>query len=132
MSFELHPCMVTMTSPETSALNAKPAFDYNAQADAALSALEVRIDAWLQDDVIDIDCHRTGGMLELAFPNGSKIIVNKQPPLEELWLAAKAGGFHYRWVQGQWLDTRDGSEFFAVLSRNASLQAGQTLVFQAT
>jgi CyaY protein len=122
--------MVTMTSPETPAANATPALDYHAQADAVLSALEARIDAWLQDDVIDIDCHRTGGVLELAFPNGSKIIVNKQPPLEELWLAAKAGGYHYRWVQGQWLDSRDGSEFFAVLSRNASAQAGRALAFE--
>jgi iron donor protein CyaY len=43
---------------------------------------------------------RTGGLLELSFPNGSKIIVNTQPPLHEVWLAARGGGFHYRWVDG--------------------------------
>jgi CyaY protein len=123
--------MVTMTTTEQPAASAAPRSGYHAQADAVLSAMESCIDVWLQDDVIDIDCHRTGGMLELAFPNGSKIIVNKQPPLEELWLAAKGGGFHYRWAEGAWRDSRDGSEFFEVLSRHASLQAGRALVFAA-
>ena len=49
---------------------------------------------------------RTGGLLELAFPDGTKIVVNTQPPLHELWLAARAGGFHFQHVGGRWLDTR--------------------------
>ena len=73
--------------------------------------------------MIDIDTQRTGGLLELAFPDGSKIVVNTQPPLQEIWLAARAGGYHFRHVAGRWLDTRDGSEFFEALSRQASAQA---------
>ena len=69
-----------------------------------------------------------GGVLELSFEDGSKIIVNTQPPLHEVWLAAKAGGYHYRHIQGQWRDTRDGSEFIEALSRHASAQAGKPLV----
>jgi CyaY protein len=65
----------------------------------------------------------------MSFPNGSKIIVNTQPPLHEVWLAARGGGYHYRWVGGAWLDTRDGSEFLAALSHHASLQGGQPLQF---
>ena len=75
--------------------------------------------------MIDIDSQRTGGLLELAFPDGSKIVVNTQPPLQELWLAARSGGYHFKHVDGRWLDTRDGSEFFAALSRRASEQAGR-------
>jgi len=103
--------------------------DYQRETAALLARVEAAADRWLQDDVIDIDTHRTGGLLELAFPDGSKIIVNTQPPLHEVWLAARAGGFHYRWVNGRWLDTRDGSEFIAALSRHASTQAGQPLQF---
>lgn len=103
--------------------------EYQRLAHAVLAAIERDIDAWLQADVIDIDAQRTGGMLELAFARGSHIVVNMQPPLHELWLAAKAGGYHYKYVQGRWLDTRDGSEFFAALSRHASHQGGCTLVF---
>ena len=46
--------------------------------------------------MIDIDSQRTGGLLELSFPDGSKIVVNTQPPLHELWLAARAGGYHFK------------------------------------
>ena len=79
--------------------------------------------------MIDVDTQRTGGLLELSFPDGSKIVVNTQPPLHEVWLAARAGGYHYRWVAGQWLDTRDGSEFVAALSAHASAQGGKPLQF---
>ena len=102
--------------------------EYRRETGALLARIEACVDRWLQEGVIDIDTQRTGGLLELSFPNGSKIIVNTQPPLQELWLAARGGGFHYRWVAGQWLDTRDGSEFLAALSSHASAQGGMTLV----
>ena len=105
--------------------------DYQAVTQALLARIEARTDRWLQDDVIDIDAHRTGGLLELSFPDGSKIIVNTQPPLHEVWLAAKGGGFHYHWDAGRWVDTRDGSEFLATLSRHASQQGGRALDFAA-
>jgi CyaY protein len=104
--------------------------DYQARARALLGAIESQIDRWLQDDVVDIDGARTGGLLELSLPGGSKIVVNTQPPLQEIWLAARSGGFHYRQVGGRWLDTKCGEEFFNVLSRCASEQAGKELRFE--
>jgi CyaY protein len=103
--------------------------EYHAEASSVLAHIEATTDRWLQDDVVDIDTQRSGGLLELSMPGGSKIIINMQPPLHELWLAAKGGGYHYRWVQGRWLDTRDGSEFFAALSAHTSAQAGRALTF---
>ena len=88
-------------------------------------------DAWLQQGVVDIDTNRAGGLLELEFPNGSKIVVNKQPPLHEIWLAARNGGFHFKFVDGAWRDTRDGREFFARLSEEASVQAAKPLSWPA-
>jgi CyaY protein len=105
--------------------------DYHANTSAVLARIESTIDRWLQEDLIDIDSARTGGLLELSLPDGSKLVVNTQPPLQELWLAARGGGFHYRWVEGRWLDTRDGREFFDALSACASAQAGQVLRFTA-
>jgi CyaY protein len=104
--------------------------EYHRLAGAVLSSIEATVDRWLQDEVIDIDCQRTGGLLELAFPNRTAIVINMQPPLHELWLAARAGGYHYRHADGRWIDGRDGSEFFAVLSREASAQGGRTLAFE--
>lgn len=114
------------TAPADSSLSDA---DYRRETGSLLARIEAATDRWLQDDLIDIDTQRSGGLLEMSFPNGSKIIVNTQPPLHEVWLAARGGGFHYRWLDGQWRDTRDGSEFLAVLSHHASLQGGRPLVF---
>ena len=105
--------------------------DYDARTDAVLASIESTIDAWLDDDTIDIDQHRTGGLLELAFPDRSKIVVNTQPPLHEVWLAARCGGFHYRCDAGRWLDTKGQGEFFAQLTQDASAQTGMSLRFTA-
>ncbi len=101
--------------------------EFHLRSQAVLAVIEAVLDRWLQDDVIDIDSHRTGGLLELQIPGGGKVVVNTQPPLHELWLAARKGGYHFRWVGDRWVDTREGGEFFAVLSREISAQAGRPL-----
>ena len=105
--------------------------EYQAAAERVLAAIERQCDDWLQQGTIDIDTNRAGGLVELDFPNGSKIVVNKQPPLHEIWLAARNGGYHFKFADGAWRDTRDGVEFFARLSDEASRQAGQALAFAA-
>ena len=105
--------------------------EYQAAADRLLGAIERQCDDWLQQGVIDIDTNRAGSLVQLEFPNGSKIVVNKQPPLHEIWLAARNGGFHFKLVDGAWRDTRDGAEFFARLSDEAGRQGGQPLQFAA-
>ena len=103
--------------------------DYVRETSALLAHIEATCDRWLEEDVIDIDTHRTGGLLELAFPNGSKIVVNTQPPLHEMWVAARSGGYHYQWDARCWRDTRDGHELLEMLSRQASAQGGRALTF---
>ncbi|RZT95109.1 iron donor protein CyaY [Rivibacter subsaxonicus] len=119
------------TPPAAAAPNASGLSDleYRALTNALLAAIEAQTDRWLQDDVVDIDGARTGGLLELSLPGGSKLIVNTQPPLHEVWLAARRGGFHFRHVAGRWLDTKSGEEFWALLSACASEQAGVQLRF---
>ncbi len=115
--------MASPTSPLSDA-------EYDDRARATLAAIEGTVDRLLQSDVIDIDASRTGGLLELLFPNGGSIVVNTQPPLHELWLAAPTGGFHFRPSPGGWVDGRDGREFFAVLSESACALAGIPLRFE--
>lgn len=105
--------------------------DYDRRARAALAAVEATVDRLLDDDVIDIDASRTGGLLELRFPGGGTIVINTQPPLQELWLAAPSGGFHFKASGGRWIDGRDGGEFFAVLSACASELGGAAIRFEA-
>lgn len=99
--------------------------DYLSRAEAVLAAIERALD-YID---ADIEAERSGNVLTLEFANRSKIIVNLQPPMEEIWIAAKSGGFHFRFVDGQWQDTRNGTEFFAALSDYASQQAGEPVTF---
>jgi CyaY protein len=101
------------------------------RAESLLQALEARCDHLNEQSEVDIDNQRTGGMVTLTFDNRSQIIINLQKPLQEIWMAARAGGFHYKCVNGQWLDTKGAGEFFADLSRYASEQAGQPLRFSS-
>lgn len=101
--------------------------DYDARTAAVLASIERQADEWLQEDCIDIDPQRTGGLLELQFQDRSKIVVNTQPPLQELWLASRRGGYHFKFVDGRWLDTKDGVEFFERLSQEISFHGGKPL-----
>ena len=101
------------------------------QAEALLQAIEQCCDRLNDEGDADIDNQRVGSMVTLVFANGSQIVINLQKPLHEVWMAAKAGGYHYRMVDGQWQDTKGQGEFFAQLSRQASAQSGLTLAFAA-
>ena len=94
-------------------------------ADRTLNSIEAALDRACDADVIDVECKRSGNVLDIEFiDNGTKIIVNSQAPLQEMWVAAKAGGYHYKRVGDEWLNTRDNTELFAVLSELASAQGG--------
>ncbi|MGJ7489166.1 iron donor protein CyaY [Variovorax sp. ZT4R33] len=105
--------------------------EYMDRAESALAAIERACDRINDATEADIDNQRVGGMITLSFPNGSQLIVNLQKPLQEIWLAARSGGYHYRHDGTAWVDTKTREEFFANLSREASLQAGIPLNFSA-
>ncbi|SFM71832.1 iron donor protein CyaY [Rugamonas rubra] len=103
--------------------------EFLAQAEATLSAIEAALDRLNDQELLDVECSRSGNVLEIEFiDNGSKIIVNSQAAMQELWVAARSGGFHYKQQGGLWCNTRDGSELFATLSGLVSAQAGATVV----
>jgi CyaY protein len=98
--------------------------EFNALADTILTRIEAALDA--SDAAIDFEL-AAGGVLELEFADGSKIIVNRHGAAREIWVAARAGGFHFRWDGTYWRDTRDGSELLEKLSALASQQAGEVV-----
>jgi CyaY protein len=94
---------------------------FNALAEAELA----RIEAALEDCGVDLDIEsKPGGVLEIEFDNGSKLIINRHSAAREIWVAAKSGGFHFRPEAGHWMAARDGSELYALLSQVVSLQSG--------
>jgi len=99
--------------------------EFNVRAEQAMS----RIEAALEGCSADIDFElAAGGVLEIEFADASKIIVNRHGVAREIWVAARSGGFHFRWDGGAWCDTRDGVELMTRLSALASQQAGESVV----
>ena len=101
------------------------------RAEQLLRAVESSCDRINEQTDADIDNQRVGGMVTLTFRNRSQIVINLQKPLHEVWLAARCGGFHYKFDAGLWMDTKGQGEFWESLSRYASEQSGQALRFGA-
>lgn len=93
--------------------------DFHRAVDAVLARIE---GAAADADGLDVDLE--GGVLTLECADGSRVIVNRQTPNREIWVAARAGGFHYRFADGAWRDTRSGEELFAALARLVAAQCG--------
>lgn len=95
---------------------------------AVLRQIEQSVESAAADAGVDVECSFSGNVLEIEFvDNGSKIIVNSQAPMQEIWVAAKSGGFHFRCDGDRWVDTRSGEELYAALTKMASAQAGHSL-----
>ncbi|MFZ4478351.1 MAG: iron donor protein CyaY [Rhodoferax sp.] len=99
-------------------------------AESLLRSVEAGCDRINDENLADIDNQRVGGMVTLVFADGSQIVINLQKPLHEVWLAAKSGGYHFKFDGAQWADSKGQGEFFANLSRFASAQAACPLEFQ--
>ncbi|EIJ43768.1 iron donor protein CyaY [Beggiatoa alba B18LD] len=94
--------------------------EYAQLADNTLFAIEEAV----ENCSVDIDYENNGGILTLTFANMSKIVINRQPPVQQLWVASKLGGFHFNYVAGQWVsDDKQATELFTVLSQLCSAQA---------
>ncbi len=98
-------------------------------AERLLSRIEASCDRINDATDADIDNQRVGGMITITFSNRSQIIVNLQKPLHEVWMAAKSGGYHYKFKDALWQDTKGQGEFFDNLSRFATAQSGTSLQF---
>jgi CyaY protein len=101
--------------------------EFNSLAEAVLE----RVSRALEASAADCDCETKGdGVIEIEFGDHSRIVVNRHSAAQEIWVAAKSGGHHFRWNGAAWLDTRDGSELFAALSKLVSSQSGQAVVLR--
>ncbi|MCS3457508.1 iron donor protein CyaY [Aeromonas rivuli] len=99
--------------------------EYHALVDTFFQYVEDTIDA----NYPDIDCERAGGVLNLAFENKTKVILNKQEPLHQIWVATRENGFHFELKGDTWIDNRFGHELKALLTRACTLQSGEDVTF---
>ncbi|MEP0357384.1 MAG: iron donor protein CyaY [Paraglaciecola sp.] len=89
--------------------------------------LLIDIEEMLDECEVDIDYESAGSILTMTFINGTKIIINKQPPLQQLWMATKFNGHHFNFQNEQWIDERTGVEFWSFLDEAISKQAETTV-----
>ncbi len=98
--------------------------DFHRAFEQVLARIEAAVEA---GDALEADLE--GGILTITCPDDSRVIVNRQTPNREVWVAARSGGFHFAWREGAWRDTRSGDELYASLTRILALQAGESLDF---
>lgn len=95
-------------------------------ANQALDKIEDALEHLFETTDFDVDLERQGGVLNIKFPNKSVVVINLQTPLHELWLAAKEGGYHFRWVGNKnnpkWVDTKTEEDFYEAVSRHITTQ----------
>ena len=101
--------------------------DFNRRAGETLERIVTAID----DSGLDCDIElKDGGVIELEFENGTRMVINRHGAAREIWVAARSGGYHFRADGDRWVNTRDGSELFEALSRCVSEQSGSPVVLQ--
>lgn len=101
------------------------ATQFNETVDALFEQIVATIDA--TDAADDIELNQ--GVLEITCVNRSKIIINRHAPTQEIWVAAKSGGYHFRWANGIWIDTRSGESLSDAISRVVFEQSGVRVSF---
>jgi CyaY protein len=97
---------------------------YLRSADACLE----RAARWL-GAVEDVDVTTGDGLLTIEFEDGARFVLNRQSAARQMWLAAGARAWHYRWdaSRGAWLDDRDGHELFDRLAQEVGGKLGVRL-----
>lgn len=98
--------------------------DFHRAVDAVLAQVEGAVEAV---DALEVDLE--AGILTVTCPDGSRVIVNRQTPNREIWVAARSGGFHFSQREGAWRDTRSGDELYASLARVIEAQSGARVAF---
>jgi len=101
--------------------------EFLALVDQVLDSIESQADDWAANTDLDIETSRSGHVLTLVFDNSIHVVINSQSPLKEIWVAARSGGFHYRYDGRTWNDTRGGPALPEALSQICSSAADTPL-----
>lgn len=97
--------------------------EFHQLVDEQLEIIEQTID----ESGADIDYETSGNVMTLDFENGSQIIINRQEPMKEIWLASKSGGFHFKWTNEQWICSKTGMELLQMIKQECEKQAGESI-----
>ncbi len=97
--------------------------EFHQLVDVQMQIIEEMID----DSGADIDYEVTGNVMTLEFEDRSQIIINRQEPMKEIWLASKSGGFHFSYQQEQWICSKTGVELIAMVKQECEKHADEEI-----
>jgi CyaY protein len=97
--------------------------EFHQLVDQMLEQIEQMID----DSGADIDYETTGNVMTLDFEDRSQIVINRQEPMHEIWLASKSGGYHFQYTDQQWICSKTGLELLALVKQECSKHAGESI-----
>lgn len=103
--------------------------EFHKLADSLMLTIEERLDNYEGES--DIDYEIQAGVMTLSFENGSKIVINRQEPLHQIWLATKSGGYHFEYDNDKWTCNRSGFDFWQLLEEACKTQSGEVLNFDS-
>ena len=100
--------------------------EFQQRADECLQ----RVARWLEGfDPDELDYATSDGVVTLSFSDGKRFVLNRQSAASQMWLAAGARAWHYRWdgPSGRWLDDKDGHELLERLGGTVSEKLGRSV-----
>jgi CyaY protein len=97
--------------------------EFHQLVDSQMQIIEQAID----DSGADIDYETTGNVMTLEFDDRSQIIINRQEPMKEIWLASRSGGFHFQWQDEQWICSKTGVELISMVKQECEKHAGEEI-----
>ena len=99
--------------------------EFHQRVDELLISFEEIID----DSDVELDYENSNSILTLYCRDGSQIIINKQAPLHQIWVATKANGHHFEFKDNDWIDNRSQQSLTQVLSNAVAQQGGEQIAF---
>ncbi|CAM3925530.1 frataxin-like protein [Vibrio aerogenes CECT 7868] len=100
--------------------------EFHQYVDQQMECIEQLID----DSGADIDYETTGNVMTLDFEDRSQIIINRQEPMHEIWLASKSGGFHFQYTNNQWICSKTGLELTELVRQECEKHADETIEWE--
>lgn len=97
--------------------------EFHQLVDIQMQNIEEAID----ESEADVDYEVTGNVMTLEFENRSQIIINRQEPMREIWLASKSGGFHFKLIDDKWTCSKTGVELFEMVKEECEKHADEEI-----
>lgn len=94
-------------------------------SDKLFNDIEQQLDNYADLFDTDIDYETHGNVITISFENNSKIIINTQEPLFEIWMATPNQGYHFNYKNGDWVCNRSNETFNEIFAEAVKAQINE-------